>query len=157
MDDDDSGFQELDEPLEGFGPALPGHPALDCERLRRRGGDDERRQKCRTPPGRTSILQNGSVESLGPNQRARCSGSVQASKTSSRGAAKTRVRTSSCSAVSMLALLACMLSLLLQLLQVLLDPIEALLPEAAVVLHPPRHLLLRIPTQISLPPLRPHH
>src|SRR2546422_11146654 len=41
------------------------------------------------------MSQTGSVKPLGPNQRRRCSGLVNASKTSARGASKTRVRTTS--------------------------------------------------------------
>src|SRR2546422_496012 len=57
----------------------------------------ERRQtKCHAPPGRRSISQTGMVQPLGPNiQCGGCSGLVQASKTSPRGAATTRVLTNS--------------------------------------------------------------
>src|SRR5215469_899797 len=49
------------------------------------------------PPGLTSILMIMKVVSLGPPQCARCSGSVHILKTSSRGASKIRVMTSSSS------------------------------------------------------------
>src|SRR6266545_6909511 len=55
----------------------------------------ERRQtKCHIPPARRSISQTGMVQPLGPNiQCGRCLGSVQASKTSLRGASTTRAMT----------------------------------------------------------------
>src|SRR5215469_4143087 len=49
------------------------------------------------PPGLTSILMIMKVVSLGPPQRARCSGSVHILKTSSRGPSKIRLMTSSSS------------------------------------------------------------
>lgn len=46
-----------------------------------------------SPPGRTSIetVESGAVYGSVPNQLAKCSGSVQAFQTSSRGASRTRV------------------------------------------------------------------
>src|ERR1700687_3365492 len=52
-------------------------------------------QRC-APPGRRSISQTGIVQPSGSSiQRGRCLGLVQASKTSLRGASKTRVTTAS--------------------------------------------------------------
>src|SRR5579871_3650853 len=47
------------------------------------------------PPTRTSASQTELVQPLGPHHLAKCAGSVQALNTSSRGASKTRVRTTS--------------------------------------------------------------
>src|ERR1700722_16772468 len=49
------------------------------------------------PPGRKSSSQRGLSNPRGPHQRARCTGLVHASKTSARGALKTRVMTISLS------------------------------------------------------------
>src|SRR5262245_56888350 len=92
------------------------------------------------PPGRTSIECVVVVKPRGPHHRPTCSGSVQASKTSAGGAANTRVKTSSRSDSR------CVVTVLLLLLhpaQVLIEPVEALLPEPAVVLHPAGDLLQR--------------
>src|ERR1700676_1121804 len=53
-----------------------------------------RQTKCQAPPGRRSISQTGMVQPSGPSiQCGRYFGLVQASKTSLRGALKTRVTT----------------------------------------------------------------
>src|SRR5260370_42150869 len=110
------------------------------------------------PPGLTSISQTGFVKPRGPHQCAMCLGSVHALNTSSRGASKTRVMTSSrCGALVtalFLSLLAAMLLLLLfQLDQIVFQTIEALLPETAVVLHPAGDVLEWTCLQLAGPPL----
>src|SRR5216110_1454841 len=111
------------------------------------------------PPGRRSIRQYGSVKPFGPHQRSRRSGSVHALKTSSRGASKTRVMTSSPAAGFLAALgsglLAAMLLLVLQLTQIVVQAIEALLPEVAIGLHPVGDLLQRTGGQPAGAPLGP--
>src|SRR2546422_667225 len=95
-------------------------------------------QTRKAPPGRTSILHEGIVKPFGPHQRTRRSASVQALKTRRGGASKTRVMTSSGFAVSAAGLVLAAMSppLRLQLLQIYIQPIEALLPESAIVLQP---------------------
>src|SRR5258706_3778218 len=94
------------------------------------------------PPTRTSASQTGLVNSFGPHQRARCSGSVHALNTSSRGASKTRVITTSRSiAVSLAGVLGVPLADILSLLffhfhQIFVETIKAFFPEAAILLHP---------------------
>src|SRR6266542_3634041 len=100
------------------------------------------------PPGRKSISQLAISYFLGPHQRDMCSHELCASNTRSRGASKTRVMTISWSdgVVTVSALLALppialLLSSTLELVQVLVQPVVALLPEAAVPLGPVGDLL----------------
>src|SRR5271170_2046701 len=87
------------------------------------------------PPGRTSISHTGLVKPFGPHQRAICLGSVQALKTSARGAAKIRVRTSfGCSPLFLPS--ATLLLLRLHLLQIITEPVEPFLPAAPVLREP---------------------
>src|SRR5579884_2503405 len=106
------------------------------------------------PPTRASTWQTGLVKSLGPHQRARCAGSVQSLKTVSRGASKTRTssiaRSESSSTGSFFALMSL---LLLQLFEIAVQPIEALFPEAAVVLNVVGDFLERRGFQPARPPL----
>src|SRR5688572_72315 len=97
------------------------------------------------PPGRTSISQATRVKPFGPHQRARCSGCVQALNTRVRGASKTRLMTSSNAGERAAALVvaAILVPRRLQLAQIALQPIEALLPEAAIVLQPLGRILER--------------
>src|SRR5690242_12744141 len=98
------------------------------------------------PPGRTSISSATTARPSGPHHCIACLGSVQAANTISRGASRRRVMTSSRSAVSGalgLASLAAILLLPLQLAQVIVQAVEALLPEAAIMLDPARHILKR--------------
>src|ERR1700681_3853638 len=94
------------------------------------------------PPGRMSDSCDVTVKPRGATcQCCRCSGLVQHSKTSSRGASNRRVMTSSFCADSVtapaFALLAAMFLLLLfQFAQILIQPIKTFVPEAAIVLHP---------------------
>src|SRR5688572_16041277 len=108
-----------------------------------------------TPPGRTSISWVVVVKPRGPHQCVTWLGSVHVSNTSSRGASKSRVTTSSRSAVgpagSLLA--AMLLSLSLQVVQVITQAVEALVPEAAVGLHPVRDVLESVRPQPAGPPL----
>src|SRR5262245_2053819 len=123
-------------------------------------------QKRYLPPTRRSILQAGEVNSFGPHQRIKCSGSVHAFQTNSRGASKTRVRTSSRSVdfvegsfflAAMLFLLGFQLLVLrlafLQLAQVLVQTVEALLPVTAIAPHPVGDLLERPRRNPARPPL----
>src|SRR6266481_6326879 len=90
----------------------------------------------KSPPGRESISHDVILKPLGPAQHAIRSGSAQALNTRSRGALKTRVMSNSRSRDSLAAaLLLTAISLLLglQLAQIVLQPIEAFLPEAAIV------------------------
>ena len=115
------------------------------------------------PPGRTSMDRVVLVKPFGPSQCTRCSGSVHARKTSSRGASNTRVMTISRSAVSGWTLglghrgprwqLGRPPLLGLQLAQVLVQPVEALFPELAVALQPVGHVLERRGLQPARPPL----
>src|SRR4051812_38493113 len=92
------------------------------------------------PPTRTSASRTVVVKPFGPNQRAKCSFSVQALNTSSRGKSRTRQSTISRSSahdgsaflLSTIALLLSTLVLLfcLHLAQVVVQPIEALFPRA---------------------------
>src|SRR5258706_11706527 len=67
------------------------------------------------PPALGSVSQEMTVDPWGPHQRIKCSGSVNASKTSSRGASKMRSMTSTRSAGSGTTLLLVAMSLLLDL------------------------------------------
>src|SRR5262249_1381517 len=108
-----------------------------------------RRTKRQAPPGRRSIWHTASVQPLGPYQCGRCSGSVKASKTSRRGASRGRGVTISRSdgvgsvVAPRLGVVAMILLLLLQVVEVLVQPCEALVPEATIVLGPLGHILER--------------
>src|SRR5262249_37149597 len=123
-------------------------------------------QKRYLPPTRRSILQEGDVKYFGPHQRIKCSGSVHAFQTNSRGASKTRVMTSSRSGdfaegsfflAAMVFLLGFRLSVLrlafLQLAQILVQTVETLLPVAAIAPHPVGDLLERPRRDPAGPPL----
>src|SRR5277367_6201373 len=105
-----------------------------------------------TPPGRTSIWWMVFVKPFGPHHWAMCLGSVQTSKTNSRGASSRRVRTISRSAAmaeSLLFSVATVILLLLglwsrdfrpdslwfglQFTKVLIQTVQSCLPEAAIV------------------------
>src|SRR6516164_5702736 len=125
----------------------------------------------KAPPGRKSISQTASGTPLGSHQRATCSALVQASKTSARGASKSRVTTiwRSLGAVivtgpmlftgtrSVSPLLTTCFLLLLHLFQVPIQTGKFLLPEAAKGLNPvgniPKrdgHECARTPLSIAL-------
>src|SRR3990170_8559442 len=114
------------------------------------------------PPTRRSISQWGHVKPFGPHQLMKCSGSVQALHTSSRGASNTRSMTSACSVDVVGALLASaicvlLLSLLLTLLnlsEVFVQAIETLLPEAAISFQPFIGVLERARAEPAGAPLR---
>src|SRR5260370_6096009 len=114
------------------------------------------------PPGRTSISKETTVNPCGPIHCDACSGSIHARNTISRCASKTRVMTSSRSAgfaaTLGLARLAPMLPLLvflgLQRAQVGVQAIEALLPEAAIMLDPAGDVLEWTGLEPARPPLR---
>src|ERR1039458_575923 len=112
-------------------------------------------QNRNVPPGRMSMSQNVVVNPCGPHQRATCSGSVHALNTRARGASMTRVTRSSRSVVSAAMLVAAttFLPLPLQILQITLEAIEALLPEAAVMLQPIRGSLEWTRREPAWPPL----
>src|SRR5690349_13287930 len=82
------------------------------------------------PPTRKSKAWVVVRKPFGPHQRSRLSAWLKASNTSSRRASKTRVTTSSLFASRMSLLL------FLQLGEIDVQAFEALLPEAAVALHP---------------------
>src|SRR5258708_15962091 len=99
------------------------------------------------------------VKPFGPHQRTRCSGSVQALKTKSRGASKTRVMTSSRFSASVaiaaaLFLVSIFLLLRLQFAQVLVEAIQTLFPEAPIVFDPFGRILQRSCSELTRPPLR---
>src|SRR6185437_3785696 len=114
-----------------------------------------------TPPGRTSISSTVSVKPYGPHHFTICSGSVHASQTSSRGASKTRVITTSRSAPNVgaasgpLVLPAATRRLLsLQGSQVFIQTIEAFEPETPIALDPVSNLFQRRRAQSAGAPLR---
>src|SRR5260370_21600068 len=96
------------------------------------------------PPGRTSISKETTVNPCGPIHCDACSGSIHARNTISRCASKTRVMTSSCSAGFAATLGLARRSPMLPLLVFLRLPLaqaggqsnDALLPAAALLLHP---------------------
>src|SRR4051812_25219324 len=98
------------------------------------------------------MSQKGMVKWRGPNHRANCTGSVQARKTTSRGASKTRVMVSRGSFFTALAFIRFLL--VLQLAKVFVEPIEALFPELAIVADPVRHFLERAGVETAGAPLR---
>src|SRR5215470_14782646 len=96
------------------------------------------------PPGRASAFQERTAKPLGPHQRARCAASVQTLKTRLRGASYSRSRTSTraAGATDAASLLPVMLrTLALQLAEIVAQAIQALLPEAPVMLEPIGHVL----------------
>src|SRR6476619_2587084 len=100
------------------------------------------------PPGRRSISHTGTDQPRGPNQCGTCAGLVNASNTSCRGASNSRVISISRSdgvvkVVSPIVLVVIVVLLRLQTVQVLVQPLVALVPEAAVALRPLRHLTQR--------------
>src|ERR1700716_1835107 len=86
----------------------------------------------------------GVVKPCGPDQCARCSGVIQALKTSARGALNRCVISSSRSASAATSFLLSILNLLLlKFDQITIQPLETLLPELAVFLDPGSRLLQR--------------
>src|SRR5712691_10421876 len=108
------------------------------------------------PPTRKSISHVGTVKPVGPYQRMNCSGSVHARHTSSSGASKTRSTAGPCASVptGTLSLAVIASLLLLHLLQVYIEPIEALVPEPPVLLHPVVDLFERARLEPARAPLR---
>src|SRR5271169_3665936 len=111
------------------------------------------------PPGRASTSQTGIVKRCGPHHFAKCFGSVHALNTSSRGASNTRVisisRSAKFAAALFPALLTAMFPLLLfQSLKIVVQPIEALIPEAPVAIHPVGDLSERHGPKAAGPSLR---
>src|SRR5262245_33588718 len=88
------------------------------------------------PPGRKSILHDAILKPFGPHQCIRCSHSVNAFHTRSRGASKTREITNSFTAAAASFLAATFLLLRLQRTQIVVEPVETRFPEAAVLLEP---------------------
>src|SRR5919109_3320338 len=111
------------------------------------------------PPTRSSPRFSIIVKPRGQDHWARCCGSVQARNTSARGASKVRRMVSSSSVAPAAALfraLACMFSLLaLQSDQIGVEPLEALLPVAAITLDPLGHVAQRLRPQAAGPRLGP--
>src|SRR5512135_3476982 len=95
-------------------------------------------QDRQAPPGSRTPSQWVRVKPCGQDQWTRCRGSVHARKTRLRGASRTRVMTSCGWAGGRPALVLAVMSLasLLQITQVVFQSIEALVPEAAIVLDP---------------------
>src|SRR5207244_12679122 len=114
--------------------------------------------KRKAPPGRASIVQEGIVKPCGPHQRTRRSGSIHALKTRAHGASKTRsmmsVRSEVVAVAVGLVLAAMSPPLPLQLAQVVVHAMEALLPEAPIVLQPVRGVLEGTRLEPAGPPLR---
>src|SRR5678816_1765826 len=107
------------------------------------------------PPGRGSNSARGMTTIFGPHHFCTCSGSVNTSKTRSRGASNTRSITSSLVRTSTRSSLAAMSFLLLvQFFEVLVESIEALVPDLAIAPHPPIDLLERPWRERRRPPLR---
>src|ERR1041384_377725 len=90
------------------------------------------------PPGRKSILHDTILKPFGPHQCIRCSHSVNAFQTRSRGASKTREITNSFTAAAVSFLAATLLLLRLQRTQIVVEPVETLFPEAAILFEPVR-------------------
>src|SRR5437016_584733 len=98
------------------------------------------------PPGRTSSSQTGLVNHFGLHHCAMCFGSVQALNTSSRGASKMRVMTTSrlldgsCDEIGVVSVLGFVwvifLLLLLKFMEVILQTVHALFPQTAVLFQP---------------------
>src|ERR1700731_4770408 len=90
------------------------------------------------PPGRRSIARVVVVKPVGPHHCTGCFGSVHASKTSSRGASNTRVvmidRGSG--PVPGLCLAAILLLIGLFFFEIIVQPVEAGVPEAAILFKP---------------------
>src|SRR5262245_23500205 len=120
-----------------------------------------RHPKCQAPPGRRSISQRGIVHPSGPSiQCGRCSGLVQHSHTSSRGASTTRVMTIWLSVgvvnVVIPVLFAMTISAppLLELFQVGIEALIVLLPVPAIGAGPFGDLLERPRFELTRSPLR---
>src|SRR5512144_1672924 len=115
--------------------------------------------KLHTPPGFTSILRVVVVKPRGPHHCTTCSGSVQASNTSSRGASIRRVMTISRSVgILASAVMASMplpfLLLRLNLAEINLQAVETFVPQRPVALQPRVHVLQRFGRDAAGPPLR---
>src|SRR5580704_14700107 len=111
-----------------------------------------------TPPGRTSISEIVVLKPFGPHHCATCFGSVHTANTSSRGASKTRLKTSSRSAVFASALVfafpaAMFLLLFFKFLKIVVQAIEALVKKPVVVRHPVGDTLERSSLEPARPPL----
>src|SRR4051812_7848405 len=103
-----------------------------------------------------SSLWNGTVNPRGPHQRSACWGSAHAFQTTGSGASKVRLITSTRSAGSGFSsfFAAMILLLALNFLDILIEPIEALLPETAVMIDPVGHMPERLGVEPARPPLR---
>src|ERR1700677_300715 len=110
------------------------------------------------PPTRKSPLDDGIVNPFGHIQRLICSVLLHASKTSARGASKTRSsfseRSASDSSFFLSAMILLLFLFLLQFLQIDLKPVEALFPELPVILEIIDRLFHRFRLQPARPPLR---
>src|SRR5580700_9864818 len=117
------------------------------------------------PPSRSSQATIVPLKPFGPIHRARCSGSVQHLKTSSRGASKTRSIMSSrsvCSVTTALLLAAILFLphscsafvLRLKLAQIIVEPVETVLPETTIFLEPVGGVFERGADEPAGPPLR---
>src|SRR5581483_2122372 len=109
--------------------------------------------KRQTPPGLNSNWLVVVWKPLGPHHWSKCRGSVQASQTNSRRAAKSRVIMSSRSAVGPVDLFGMFILFLLEFLQIVVETVQAFLPKSAVMLHPPGNILERLRLKTAGPPL----
>src|SRR5947207_10453321 len=107
------------------------------------------------PPGRISIVQAIVVTPCGPHQRAICAGCVHALNTRRRGASISRDTTSESSLSRSAATASATRPLLsLQFFHIALEPIEALLPEPAIVAEPIGGVFQRAGCEAAGPHLR---
>src|SRR4051812_39039746 len=99
----------------------------------------------KAPPGRAStvIRSSGALTPIGPQKWVRCSGSTRQSKTSCRGASKTRVTWRTCSGMGV------SFGGGLQGAEVVVELVEALGPEAPIGLDPVHSGVQGLPLQVA--------
>src|SRR5271163_1615841 len=95
------------------------------------------------PPTWASNSQTGLVKPFGPHHWARCRGSVQILKTSSRGASRIRTKVSSRAGALFWAVMFFLFRFRLQLGQVVVQPIKTFIPKLAVFPNPRGDILQR--------------
>src|SRR5262245_59574842 len=114
-----------------------------------------------SPPGFTSMVSIVLVKPSGPHQLRMCSGLVQTSHTSSRGASSSLEMASSRPAVSGAVSLffSIFFMFFFYFTPVIFKRVEFGIPELPVLLHPGRHLLqlVELGFAIALPALLPDH
>src|SRR3954447_23671713 len=104
----------------------------------------------KAPPGRasTAIWSSGALTPIGPQKWVRCSGSTRQSKTSCRGASKTRVTCRTCSDTGISFVGG------VQGAEVVVELVEALGPQAPVGLDPVHGGVQDLPLQVAGAELR---